>query len=256
VEKPITLRSEDAESLVKLAHERNLRLMVGNTFEYNAAVHTLKDLIESGELGEIYYVNAVRTNLGLYQPNVNAMWDLAPHDISILLYILGREPISVTAQGAASVFKHIHDLVFMHLKFDDQLLAHIHVSWLDPNKVRRITVVGSKKMAVYDDIEAVDKIKIFDRGVDTPPYTDSFAAFQLSYRNGEVTTPEIPFVEPLRAECLHFAESIINGTQPRSSGEVGLRIVKVLEAASLSLAEDGVKMPVTPTSDYELVPGL
>lgn len=248
VEKPITIRTEDAEDLVRIAAERNLRLMVGNTFEYNAAVHTLKNLIDSGELGDILYVNAVRTNLGLFQPNVNAMWDLAPHDISILLYILGKDPVSVTAQGGASIFKHIHDVVYMHLKFGERLLAHIHVSWLDPNKVRRITVVGSKKMAVYDDIENLEKIKIYDRGVDAPPYTDTYADFHCSYRYGDIVTPHIPFVEPLRAEVVHFAESIMNGTTPRSDGNVGLRIVRILEAASQSLAEDGVKVVLNPTA--------
>lgn len=249
VEKPITIRTEDAEDLVRIAAERNLRLMVGNTFEYNAAVHTLKKLIDSGELGDILYVNAVRTNLGLFQPNVNAMWDLAPHDISILLYILGKDPISVTAQGGASIFKHIHDVVYMHLKFGERLLAHIHVSWLDPNKVRRITVVGSKKMAVYDDIENLEKIKIYDRGVDAPPYTDTYADFHCSYRYGDIVTPHIQFVEPLRAEIVHFAESIMNGTTPRSDGNVGLRIVRILEAASQSLAEDGVKVVLNPTTE-------
>ena len=249
VVKPLTLRSEDSEELVKLAEERGLTLMVGNTFEYNSAVQALKQLIDDGELGEIYYINAVRTNLGLFQPNVNAMWDLAPHDISILLYLLGKEPTSVSAQGGAAVFKHIHDVVYMHLKFGDGPLAHIHVSWLDPNKVRKITVVGSKKMAVYDDVETLEKIKIYDKGVDAPPYTNSFGEFQCSYRYGDIITPHIHFVEPLRAETEHFANSILNGTTPRSSGTVGLRIVKVLEAASQSLAEDGRSIAITPTRE-------
>lgn len=247
VEKPLTLRSEDAEELNQLADERGLVLMVGNTFEYNPAVNTLKQIIDAGELGDIYYINAVRTNLGLYQPNVNAMWDLAPHDISILLYLLGQEPVSVTAQGGASIFHHIHDVVYMHLKFSDRLLAHIHVSWLDPCKVRRITVVGSKKMAVYDDIEQLEKVRIYDRGVETPPYTDSYAAFQCSYRYGEMVAPLIPCVEPLRAECEHFVECVENGLRPRSDGVVGLRIVKILEAASTSLHDDGRICSITPS---------
>ncbi|MBK8020912.1 MAG: Gfo/Idh/MocA family oxidoreductase [Chloroflexi bacterium] len=248
VEKPLTLLSEDAEDLIRIARERDLKLMVGNTFEYNAAVHTLKQLIDSGELGEIYYVNAVRTNLGLFQPNVNAMWDLAPHDISILLYILGKDPTSVRAEGGASIFKHIYDVVYMHLRFGDSLLAHVHVSWLDPCKVRRITVVGSRKMAVYDDVELLEKIRIYDRGVDAPPYTDSYADFQCSYRYGDIVTPHIHFVEPLRAECVHFVESILNDTEPRSNGEVGLRIVRVLESASKSLAQEGAKVEIPQTN--------
>ncbi|MFN8451196.1 MAG: Gfo/Idh/MocA family oxidoreductase [Anaerolineae bacterium] len=252
VEKPLTLRSEDARDLIRIADERSLTLMVGNTFEYNTAVHVLKKLIDSGELGDIFYINAVRTNLGLFQPNVNAMWDLAPHDISILLYLLGKEPLSVTATGGASIFPHIYDVVYMHMKFPGDQMANIHVSWLDPCKVRRITVVGSKKMAVYDDVENLEKIKIYDRGVDTPPYTDSFADFQCSYRYGDIVTPHIQFVEPLRAECLHFAESVINHTEPRSSGTVGLRIVNVLEAATHSLEQDSAVVVVPSASRSEM----
>jgi predicted dehydrogenase len=254
IEKPITLRSEDAEDLIRIANERGLTLMVGNTFEYNAAVLTLKEIIDSGELGDIYYINAVRTNLGLFQPNVNAMWDLAPHDLSIMLFLLGKTPVTVSAQGGASIFKHIHDVVYMHLNFGDGSLAHIHVSWLDPMKVRRITVVGSKKMAVYDDIEPIDKIKIFDKGVDTPPYTDTFAAFQCSYRYGDIVTPNIQFVEPLRAECEHFADSIINKTTPRSSGVVGMRIVKILEAAQQSLDDSGLPVGIDIAADFNAQP--
>lgn len=247
VEKPLTLRAEDSEALIELADRMGLTLMVGNTFEYNAAVETLKGLIDSGELGDIYYINAVRTNLGLFQPNANAMWDLAPHDISILLYLLGKEPYSVSATGGKHVFKHIHDVVFMHLKFADNLQAHIHVSWLDPNKVRKITVVGSKKMAVYDDVENLEKIRVYDKGVDVPPYTDTFAEFQCSYRYGDIVTPHIHFTEPLKVECEHFADSVMNRTTPKSSGLVGLRIVKVLEAAQHSLDHDGGSVSITPT---------
>jgi len=249
VEKPLTLRAEDSEALIELADRMGLTLMVGNTFEYNAAVETLRKLIADGELGEIYYINAVRTNLGLFQPNVNAMWDLAPHDISILLYLLGKEPTSISAQGGKHVFKHIHDVVFMHLKFGESLQAHIHVSWLDPNKTRKITVVGSKKMAVYDDVENLEKIRVYDKGVDVPPYTDTFAEFQCSYRYGDIVTPHIHFVEPLKVECEHFADSVRNKTTPRSSGQVGLRIVKVLEAAQQSLDADGTPVGITPTID-------
>jgi predicted dehydrogenase len=247
VEKPLTLRSDDAEVLIELADRKGLTLMVGNTFEYNAAVLALKEIIDSGELGQIYYINAVRTNLGLFQPNVNAMWDLAPHDLSILMYLLGREPETVSAQGGAAIFKHIHDVVYMHLRFPNDVLAHIHVSWIDPCKVRRITVVGSKKMAVYDDIENLEKIKIFDKGVDAPPYTDSFGDFQCSYRYGDIVTPHIKFTEPLRVECEHFADCVMSGDQPRSNGAVGMRIVKVLEAATRSLIEEGRVVRVNPT---------
>jgi len=253
VEKPLTLKSEDAEDLVALADERGLALMVGNTFEYNAAVRTLKQLVESGELGDIYYIDAVRTNLGLFQPKANAMWDLAPHDISIMLYILGKDPISVSAQGGDSILKNVHDVVYMHLKFPDNILAHIHVSWLNPCKVRRITVVGSKKMVVYDDIENLEKIKIYDKGVETPPYTDTYADFQCSYRYGNIVIPHIQLVEPLRAECQHFIDSVANGTQPQSDGMVGLRIVKVLETAQASLSNGGGQHEIAPITNEKLL---
>jgi predicted dehydrogenase len=247
VEKPLALKSADAEELIQLADERGLTLMVGNTFEYNSAVQALRRIIDNGDLGDIYYIDAVRTNLGLFQPHVNAMWDLAPHDISILLYLLGKDPLTVSAHGKSSIFKNIHDVVYMHLDFPNNVLAHVHVSWLNPCKVRRITVVGSKKMAVYDDVENLEKIKIYDKGVDAPPYTDTYGDFQCSYRYGDVVTPYIQHVEPLRVECQHFVESIVNKTQPRSDGWVGLRIVKVLEAASISLQNNGQQHPVSPT---------
>jgi predicted dehydrogenase len=239
VEKPITINSQYAEELIQLAAENNVVLMVGHTFEYNSAVHTLKHLIDSGELGQIYYVDTARLNLGLFQRDLNVLWDLAPHDISILLYILGQHPISVSAHGMPCVFEGIHDVVYIDMIFPDNILAHIHVSWLDPCKVRRTTVVGSKKMVVYNDIENSEKIKIFDKGIDKPPYTHSFADFQFSYRYGDVLIPNIRFSEPLRQECQHFLECIQNHSEPQSCGREGLEVVKVLEAAQKSLDKNG-----------------
>ncbi|NJO83380.1 MAG: Gfo/Idh/MocA family oxidoreductase [Blastochloris sp.] len=239
VEKPITLNSQDATDLIDLAERKNLRLMVGNTFEYNPAVQVIKQLVQSGELGHIHYIDAVRTNLGLFQPNLNVMWDLAPHDISILLYILGIEPTGVSAMGGASVFSHIHDIVYMHMQFPDGLLAHIHVSWLNPQKVRKITVVGSEKMLVYDDVDPLEKIRIYDKGVTAPPYTSNFGEFQCSYRYGDVIVPHIQFTEPLRVEVKEFVDAIVQGRLPRSSGEVGRNIVRILEAAESSLQNGG-----------------
>jgi predicted dehydrogenase len=218
--------------------------MVGHTFEFNSAVHALKELIDSGELGQIYYVDAARLNLGLFQRGLNVLWDLAPHDISILLYLLNREPVSVSAQGMPFVFKEIHDVVYMNLVFPDQVLAHVHVSWLDPCKVRRITVVGSKKMVVYNDVEALEKIKIYDKGVDSPAYPNSFGDFQCSYRYGDVRIPNIRFVEPLRMECQHFLDSIGNHSIPNTCGEDGLRVVRVLEAAQRSLMDGAHQEPI------------
>jgi predicted dehydrogenase len=239
VEKPITLRSRDAEELIEIADTRGLTLMVGHTFEYNSAVQALKELIQSGELGEIYYIDAVRVNLGLFQTKLSVLWDLAPHDISILLYLLDRDPISVSAQGMDCLFEGVHDIAYMHLIFPGRVLANVHLSWLDPCKVRRITIIGSRKMVVFDDIEPLEKIKIYDKGVEVPPYTNTFDEFQLSYRYGDIVIPHIPFVEPLRAECNHFIESVKNHTEPQSSGTVGLKVVKVVEAATRSLENGG-----------------
>jgi predicted dehydrogenase len=243
VEKPLTLNSEDASSLIQIAEERDLALMVGHTFEYNMAVRELRDLIDSGELGKVFYVDAVRVNLGLFRPDLNVLWDLAPHDISILLYLLDSEPVLVSTQGSNCVFKDTTDIAYVNIEFADGTLAHIRVSWLDPRKTRLITVVGSEKMVVYDDVENLEKIKIYDKGVDTPPYTETYGDFQLSYRSGDVISPNIRFSEPLRVECEHFIESIQNGTTPQSDGRVGLKVIRVLEAAERSLYYCG--MPVS-----------
>jgi len=241
VEKPLTLNSRDAEELIEVAETRGLTLMVGHTFEYNPAVRALREIIESGELGQVYYVDAVRVNLGLFQRDLNVLWDLAPHDVSILLYLLGRDPIFVSAQGAAYIFEGKHDIAYLHLEFPDNILAHIRMSWLDPCKVRRITVVGTQKMVVYDDVETLEKIKIYDKGVEAPQYTNTFGEFQCSYRYGDVVIPNIGFAEPLRTECQHFLECIANHTEPQSSGRIGLKVVKVLEMAERSLQNGGVQ---------------
>ena len=244
VEKPLALNGSQAEELVDLASARRRVLMVGHTFEYNPAVRALKAIIEREELGRLYYIDAVRVNLGLFQQGLNVLWDLAPHDISILLYILGCNPISVSAQGTACVFNGLHDVIYLNLIFPDDVLVHIRVSWLDPCKVRRITVVGSRKMAVYDDVESLEKIKIYDKGVETPPYTDTFGDFQCSYRYGDVVIPHIRFVEPLKLECQHFLECIANHCEPQSDGRDGLRVVRVLESAERSLKNGGRPEPI------------
>jgi len=250
VEKPLTLCTRDAEELIEIAKARGLTLMVGHTFEYNQAVQVLRKIIAGGELGQIYYVDAVRANLGLFQRDLNVLWDLAPHDISILLCILGRDPISVSAWGAAHILKGTQDIAYLQLTFPDDILAHVHISWLDPCKVRRITVVGSRKMAVYDDVEPLEKIRIYDKGVQAPPYTDTFGDFQCSYRYGDVVIPHIHFVEPLRLECQHFLECIASGQEPQSCGRVGLRVVKVLEMAERSLRNGGMQESIFVEEDY------
>ncbi len=238
VEKPLTTCTRDAEELVQLADKKNLVLMVGHTFTFNAAVCALKKLIDDGDVGKVYYVDTARLNLGLFQRDLNALWDLAPHDLSILTYILGTNPISIEVYGMDCVFKGIHDVVYINLVFPNKILAHVHVSWLDPCKVRRVTVVGSKKMVVYNDVEALEKIKIYDKGVDTPEYTDNFGDFQCSYRYGDVRIPNIKFVEPLRQECQQFIDSITTHTKNCASGEEGMKVVRILEAAQASLVNN------------------
>jgi predicted dehydrogenase len=239
VEKPLTLNSAHAEELIELAEKKGLVLMVGHTFEYNTAVHTMKDLIDRGDLGQVYYLDAARLNLGLFSRDLNVLWDLAPHDISILLFLLNKLPLAVSANGSSCVFNGIHDVAYVNMVFSDNIMAHIHVSWLDPCKVRRLTVVGSKKMAVLNDIEALEKIKIYDKGVEAPDYSNNFGEFQFSYRYGDILIPNIRLVEPLKAECQHFLDCIIQHEKPCSSGEVGLHVVKILEAAQKSLSNSG-----------------
>ena len=239
VEKPLTLAGRDAQELIDLAKEHDCILMVGHTFVYNPAVRALKQIINSGEIGDIYYVDAVRASLGLFQPDLNVLWDLAPHDISILLYILGREPIGISARGITCVQDGIEDVAYMTLVFPNNVLAHVHLSWLDPCKVRRITIVGSRKMVVYDDVESLEKVKIYDKGVERPPYTDTFGDFQFAYRYGDITIPNIRFTEPLRLECDHFLKCILTHKRPQTDGYDGLRVVKIIEAAQESLRNSG-----------------
>jgi len=240
VEKPITLNSLDCKRLVDLAYKKKLTLMVGHTFEYNPAVRKVKEIIDNGDLGDIYYVDAVRVNLGLFSPDLNVVWDLAPHDISILHFLLDQDPVSVQAVGEANIFSGKNDLAYLHLQFPDKITAHLHISWLDPRKVRRITVVGSQKMLVYDDIENMEKIRIYDKGVEKPPYTNTFAEFQCSYRYGDVIIPNIQFTEPLKIECQHFVDCILDDSiKPISSGEQGLLVVQTLEAAERSMKNGG-----------------
>jgi predicted dehydrogenase len=236
IEKPMTSTSQQAEELIDLAAERGLTLMVGHTFEYNSAVLALKKYIENGELGDLYYLDIARLNLGLFDRDSNVLWDLAPHDISILFFLLQQNPISVSAQGSQCVFKGIFDVAYLNLIYPNNVRAHIHVSWLDPCKVRRVTVVGSKKMVVYNDIETEQKIKIYDKGVDTPEFTDGYNEFQYNYRSGDIVIPKIHFTEPLRQECQHFLDCIMTKIEPCSCGTDGLRVIKILEAAQRSMS--------------------
>jgi predicted dehydrogenase len=243
VEKPMTTNSAEAEQLIDEAAQRGLVVMVGHTFEYNPAVEAVRNIIASGQLGSVYYINAVRVNLGLFQPDINVLWDLAPHDISILMFILGQTPEMASAHGGMYVQpgRGLHDVAYVTLHFPSDIMASIQLSWLDPCKIRRYTVVGSEKMLVYDDVEPKDKVLIYDKGVDAPPYSDTETEFHMSYRNGEATAYPIRWIEPLCAECRDFVDAIRTGRPPRSSGEDGLKVVQVLEAAQRSLLNGGTQ---------------
>jgi len=244
VEKPFTHSYETALELVKLAEEKKRVLMVGHTFEYTAAVNKVKEIVESGELGKILYISCIRVNLGLFQSDINVVWDLAPHDISIILYITGETPVSVNTQGKAHFRADIEDVATTTLNFKNGIIAFIHNSWLDPNKIRKTTIVGTRRMLVYDDIENQEKIKIYDKGVEVPPYYDTFADFQFSYRYGDIHSPRIEEYEPLKKQCEHFLECIRDGRVPHTDGYNGLRVVSILEAANRSLKNSGKAVPI------------
>ncbi len=247
VEKPLAASVSEAQELLQLARERDLVLMVGHTFLYNPAVRELRRLVQEGELGRIYYGDGARLNLGIFQRDVNVIWDLAPHDISILMYVLEQSPVEVSARGSACVQPDVHDVCYLEVLFSGGTSAHIHVSWLDPDKVRRLTLVGDRRMAVYNDVSPVAKLRVYDSGVDHPT-TDNYGEFELAYRHGQIVIPYIHWREPLRQECEHFVHCVRTGQRPLSDGEQGLAVVAVCEAADRSLASGGVRVPVEPRS--------
>jgi len=237
VEKPLTLSGDDAERLNDLADGGGLKLMVGHLLEYHPAVNYLKDIIVEESAGQPLYLYLQRVNLGIVRSNENAWWSLAPHDISIACYLFDAEPVSVSASGQAYLQEGIEDVVFANLKFADGKMAHIHVSWLDPHKIRRTTLVGSQKMVVFDDMQATEKIRIYDKGAEIKSVNSYAEAVTL--RTGDILIPKIPSGEPLKIECRHFIDSIVNDTTPRSDGKDGLRVVRILEAGGKSLACGG-----------------
>jgi predicted dehydrogenase len=244
VEKPMTQTSEQANELVQLAAKKKLTLLGGHTFIYSAPVRRIKEIVKSGDIGEIQYIASRRLNLGLFQKDINVAWDLAPHDISIILYLLEKPPVSVNCQGKAHIHKDIEDVTNMSLDFDNGGFATIHSSWLDPNKIREMVIVGSKRMIVYDDNEPLEKIKIYDKRVEAPPHYDTFAEFTYSYHYGDAYIPYIKQTEPLKVETQHFLDCIRSGKKPESSGLEGLRVIQILEASSRSLKNDGAKVEI------------
>ncbi len=243
VEKPFTLSTAEAEDLIRLADERARILMVGHLLEYHPVVNRLKQMIESKELGDIYYIYNQRVNLGTVRGDENALWNFAPHDISSILYLLGGEPTDVSARGQCYLQPGIEDVVFLTLNFGDKRMAHVHVSWLDPHKIRKMTIVGSQKMAVFDDVEGTEKLRIYDKGASTNPDYSSFAEY-VTLRFGDITIPHLKIGEPLQLECTHFLECVRDRKTPTSDGRDGLRVIRVLEAAQKSLKQNGVPVPL------------
>ena len=243
LEKPMAASSEECEELIEIAQSKGLTLMVDHTFLYSSAVRKIAEIVEAGDIGEIRYINSRRLNLGLFQKDINVAWDLAPHDISIILHILGEFPVAVNCQGNAHVTPQVEDVTNMSLLFRHKRFATIQSSWLEPRKIREMTIVGSRRMIVYDDLQTHEKIKIYDVRVERPPHYDTFAEFQYSYHYGDSYIPYIHQEEPLKLVCQHFIDCIHSGAQPDTSGQEGLDMVRILEAASASLKANGA--PIT-----------
>jgi predicted dehydrogenase len=239
VEKPMTAASDQALRLIDEAARRNLVLMVDHTFVYTGAVRKMRELINTGSLGEIYYYDPTRVNLGLFQHDVNVIWDLAVHDLSIMEYILPEEPVEVSATGIGHVNGAGEDTAYVSVFYSGSIIAHLNVNWLSPVKIRRTLIGGTKSMIVYDDIESSEKIKVYDKGVVVKNGPESLYKLMVSYRSGDIYTPRIDVTEALSIEVQHFADCIQTGATPITDGHAGLRVVNVLEAATRSVRERG-----------------
>lgn len=246
IEKPITRNSTEALDLIKAAEKAGKTLMVDHTFEYAVSVRKIRELVAKRELGRIFNINITRINLGLFQKDVNVIWDLVPHDISMLRFILNKEPVSVRALAESHVMPNNQDTAYLLLKFPDNVMAHLHASWLSPRKIREMTIIGSKKMLVYDDMSQSEKIKIYDKSVSienyrmpSEKYYGSFGDFQLLYRSGDIYIPKLDDREPLKEVCSHFIECMRTGKKPQSDGYSGYMVTRVLEAAQQSLERNG-----------------
>jgi predicted dehydrogenase len=250
IEKPMASSSAECEELIEIARSNGLVLMVGHTFLYSAPIRKITQIVRAGDIGEIRYINSRRLNLGLFQKDINVAWDLAPHDISIILHVLGELPQTVNCQGNAHVTPGVEDVTNISLSFSRQRFATIQSSWLEPRKVREMTIVGTRRMIVYDDLQTHEKIRIYDVRVERPPHYDTFADFHYSYHYGDSYIPHIKHEEPLRAECQHFLECIQTGAKPLTSGYEGLELVRILEAASTSLKDGGAPVSLRRSTDW------
>jgi predicted dehydrogenase len=245
VEKPMTLHASEAEELVQLADQGERILMVGHLLLYHPAVQRLTQILADGELGALRYIYSQRTNLGKVRRDENALWSFAPHDLAVLLHFIGEEPTDVSARGEAFLQEGVEDVVFLDLRFPGGQLGHVHVSWLDPHKVRRFTVVGSQKMAVFDDQEPTEKLRVYDKGVDAGEFVDYARA--LAVRSGDIWIPRLDSTEPLKLECRHFVECVRERKAPVTDGREGLRVIRVLEAATQSLEQGGAPIRLQPS---------
>jgi len=242
IEKPMAASSQECEELIDLAKKKGLVLMVGHTFLYSPAVRKIKEIVQRGDIGEIRYICARRLNLGLFQKDINVAWDLAPHDIAIILHIMETEAVTINCEGSAHITPGVEDVTTMWLNFPGDRSAIIQSSWLDPRKIREMTIVGSKQMIVYDDVSQLEKIRVFDARVEKPPHYDTFAEFHYAYHYGDVHVPYIKQEEPLKTECQHFLDCINQGTTPLTDGKQGLELVRILEASSRSLKSGGASV--------------
>jgi len=239
VEKPMTANSEQAIRLVEEAERLNRVLMVDHTFVYTSAVRKIRELVEGNELGEIYYYDSVRVNLGLFQHDVNVIWDLAVHDLSIMDYVLRVFPVAISATGMNHILGQPENVAYVTLFFEGNMIAHLHINWLSPVKVRRTLIGGSQKMIVYDDLDPSERIKVYDKGVTFNQTSESVYKMLVSYRTGDMWAPQLDFKEALQVEAVHFINCIEKGRRPITDGEAGLKVVRILEAASQSMLERG-----------------
>jgi len=249
VEKPLATTVEDAQNLVALSQEAGRTLMVGHTFLYNAGIRKMKECIESPDFGQVYYLRATRTNLGPIRQDVNALWDLAPHDVSIFNYLLGSEPEAVWALGSRLLRNRREDAGFIHLGYPGGVIGAIHVSWVEPQKVREVVAVGSQQRVVFDDLNPQERIRVFEKGV-SPAETevDSFGEFHLLIRDGAIVSPRVEVSEPLKNQCRHFLECVAEGKTPLTDGQNGLSVVRVMVAADASMWRDGARVQVAEVS--------
>lgn len=245
IEKPLTMDLEEGRTLTALADSLGLTLMVGHVFEFNPAVRYIKQAIDAGDLGELFYLYSKRVNLGRVQSDVNALWSIAPHDISIALYLLGQMPEAVRCQGASCLNGQVEDVIFLTLNFAPHVLCHVHASWLDPSKMREMTVVGSRKMIVYDDVSAEGKVRVYDKGAFRKGDV-TYGDYQYKLHSGDILIPRIDMREPLQDECAHFVACVRDGTRPLTDGQNGLRVLEVLAAGQRSLDSGGELVKLQP----------